>query len=476
MARLLLVDDDPSLLRSVSRALIAASHEVTTAADGAEAVALLAKASFDLVITDLDMPILDGFGVVTYVQKHRPATPVVVVTANHGIRSCVQVMRAGAADFLSKPFHPTELREVIDALLTSRSVPPAQGPTVLASPPPARVKSSSSLALLGDSPALQAVIDLVERVASSPSTVLVTGETGTGKEVVARLLHGQSARANMPFVAVNCGALAESIVESELFGHARGAFTGASDRRTGRFLQANKGTIFLDEIGELTPAVQVKLLRVLQEREITAVGSDRSEKIDVRVVAATHRDLEAMVENGTFRADLFYRLNVVAIRMPPLRERGASDVTALIEFFVEKHRARTGRAITFGPEAMDVLSRYAWPGNVRELENLVEGLVTAAPGPTVRVEDLPRKLRESSISQLATPSSEPSSKRSSKPSSKDEPFEHIGLSDAVSTLERQLIERALANTGGNKNKAAGILGINRTTLVEKMKRLGMKLG
>ncbi len=457
VSRILVADDDPTVLRSVRRALVAAGHAVEEAEDGAVALARLRAASFDVVVTDLEMPNLDGFGLLKAVRASYPGLPVIVVTARNTVAECARAMRAGAADFLTKPFHPSDLTAAVEAAVGERSVPATQTST-----------SRGANVLIGDSAKLREVLEVVERVAPTEATVLIRGETGTGKELVARLLHGLSPRAASPLVAVNCGALAESLVESELFGHVRGAFTGATDRRAGRFLQADRGTIFLDEIGDLPMPAQVKLLRVLQEREIVPVGSDRPTKVDVRVLAATHRDLAAMVAAGGFRADLYYRLEVVVVSLPPLRERPA-DIPALVARFVDKHGARYGRTIRLTSGALAALAARGWPGNVRELENVIERLVLIAKREVVTEDELPpedgvpsRGASPAPIASPAPPRPDAGAVAAAQPAS---------LPEAMADYERRLIEEALLKTGGNKQQAAALLGINRTTLVEKLKRL-----
>lgn len=452
---MLVVDDNPVDLRALRRAIADAGYDVEEAEDGEAAMVRFAATAIDVVVTDLEMPRLDGLGVLAAVRAKAPHVPVVVVTARSTVADCARAMRAGAADFLTKPFHPTELVAAIAAAVGERS----------SSPEPVVAPRGAHL-LIGDSAALRDALEVVERVAHTDATVLIRGETGTGKELVARLLHGLSARAPFPMVAVNCGAITESVVESELFGHVRGAFTGASERRPGKFLQANRGTIFLDEIGDLSLTAQVKLLRVLQEREIMPVGSDRPVSVDVRVVAATHRDLGAMVADGKFRADLYYRLDVVVVGLPALRER-PSDVPLLIDHFIQKHGARYRRSIRLTAGAVAQLATRSWPGNVRELENVIERLVLTSPRAEVREEDLPADSPTGPV-RASTPAEPPAASVGSdgaeaRPAAA--PF-----TEAIASFELKLLEDALQQTGGNKKKAAALLGINRTTLIEKLKR------
>jgi DNA-binding NtrC family response regulator len=401
------------------------------------------------VLTDLRMPRSDGMEVLEALRERSPGTPSVMLTAHGAINECVAAMRAGAVDFLTKPFHADELEAVVRRALAKPGTKeePKASKTELGRP---------QASLIGVSPALQKVLEVVERVARTDATVLVTGETGTGKEVLARLIHGMSPRAGRPLIALNCGAIPEGLVESELFGHAKGAFTGAVERRSGKFTQADGGTIFLDEIGELPLATQVKLLRVLQDREVTPVGSADSLPVDVRVVAATHRDLETMAGSGQFRQDLFYRLDVVRIEMPALRAR-REDIPLLANHFLTIAGARLKRSLTFAPDTLDALGRHDWPGNVRELENTVERMAILSPEDLITPTHLPPRVQQAS----------PVPSGVTKP---DLPEEGIDLQEALEAIEERLIAEALRRADGNKTLAARLLGLNRTTLIEKLKR------
>jgi two-component system, NtrC family, response regulator AtoC len=451
---ILVVDDDSSMRALLRTLLTRGKHGVVEAEDGVAAIEKLGSRSFDLVITDLVMPRADGLEVLRRTRELHPKTPVIMLTAEGSIRQCVGAMRAGAFNFVTKPFHPPDLEEIVRQAMPSRSGP---GGTPSARPVDLHA-GQSQVALVGESAALRAVIELVERVASANSTVLITGESGTGKEVVTRLLHGSSPRAAAPLVAVNCGAIPETLIESELFGHAKGAFTGATEARPGKFMQANGGTLFLDEIAELPLPLQVKLLRVLQEREVTAVGDSRVRTVDVRIIAATNRNLEEMVKAGTFRADLFYRLDVLPIHLPALRER-REDIPVLARHFLESMNRRFEREVALGDDALAVLSAYSWPGNVREMENLFERLVVLVREGTVQVEDLPARLRDSSAQTAAVSAAAKELRDGS-----------IDFDTAVAGFETSLIEQALRQAGGNKTRAAEILGLSRTTLLDKLKR------
>jgi DNA-binding NtrC family response regulator len=446
----LIADDDPSV-RGLLRSLLSRrGYGVIEAEDGGSAIEKLAARPVDVVITDLVMPRANGFEVLRRARERQPRTPVVMLTGEGSIRDCVEAMRAGAFNFLTKPFHPTDLEEVVRQAVRARGGEPG---------PPQRGADDEhpQVALIGESAALRAVIDVVERVAGSNSTVLITGESGTGKEVVARLLHGSSPRVGGPFVAVNCGAIPETLIESELFGHAKGAFTGAVESRPGKFVQADGGTLFLDEIAELPLALQVKLLRVLQDREITAVGDARSRGVDVRIIAATNRDLELMVREGGFRADLYYRLDVLPIRLPALRER-PEDIPPLARHFLESMNRRFERQVTIAEEALVLFKLHAWPGNVREMENLLERLVVLSRTGTITAEDLPPRLRSAAAAPEVTAAAAELARGA------------IDLPATMAAIEGSLIEQALRQAAGNKTRAAEMLGLSRTTLLDKLKR------
>jgi DNA-binding NtrC family response regulator len=446
--KVLLVDDDPSIHAGLLRLVRALGHEAVAASTGAEAAARLRAQPFDLCITDLRLPDGDGRGVVREARAARPPVTVVALTEHGTVSDAVDALRLGAADVLGKPFHVSVLEESLARLLAAE-------PASVSASSRAR-KPTPGAAVIGEHPAMRLVLDRVEQIADTDASVLIRGETGTGKEVVARLIHGASGRRAGPFVAVNVSAIPETLAESELFGHAKGAFTGADKARTGRFVAAEGGTLFLDEIGEMPRGVQAKVLRALQDHEVTPVGATEPVHVDVRVVAATHRNLEEMIEAGTFREDLFYRLDVVPIEIPPLRERRA-DIPALAEHFRQDVNAREGRGVPgFALDVLQRLGAYDWPGNVRELENLVERLVVVAGNRVVVMDDLPAHLRTTVVDlERAT---------------LDLPVSGVDLRVFLTQLEERLILQALERTGGNKNRAAELLGMNRTTLVEKLRR------
>ena len=450
MPRSLLVDDEPAIRRRVKSILIDLGCEVVEADNGRIAIEALGGGPFDLVVTDLMMPEVDGLGVLREVRSRFRHVPVVVITASGRVTDAVAAMKAGATDFVNKPFHEQELRDILGAALGGAPVAAGGAP---------RLRTPGSV--IGDSPAMRDLLAQVERVGASEATVLITGESGTGKEVIARLLHGASGRAGRPFVVVNCGAIPEGLVESELFGHARGAFTGAVDKRLGRFVQAEGGTLFLDEIGELPPAAQAKLLRAIQEREVVPVGEAKPVPVDIRIVAATHRDLEQMVEGGKFREDLFYRLAVVPLEVPTLRARH-KDVPALARWFLDAANIRNRRSVTISEAALATMASYPFPGNVRELENLVERLVVTDVDGVVTVEDLPAKVRNAAGAGAPAGAAGPAAPAFGA--------DGIALDAVLRDTEDRLIDEALKQAGGNKARAAQLLGINRTTLIEKLKR------
>lgn len=439
-ARLLLVDDDRTFRLSTAALLRQDGHDVVEAADGSAAVETLRADRFDLILLDLRMPGLDGIGIVEVLRTWGNDTPILMISGFGTVDTAVNALHTGADDFLTKPVEPDVLSARVDSLLSRRPRLPdvAEVPTG---------------GMLGRSPAIRSVLEVVGRVAPTDATVLVTGETGTGKELVARAIHDQSDRAAGPFVAVNCAALAEGLLESELFGHRKGAFTGAVRDRAGLFEAASGGTILLDEIGDVTPAMQHRLLRVLQERELTPVGAVKPVSVDVRVVAATNRDLRAEMEAGRFRDDLYYRLNVVRIELPPLRAR-REDIPLLIEAFY----SRVGRRPHAGcsPLAMRLLQAYPWPGNVRELFAVLESSHIQAGDRRIEAQHLPVDVRG------PRPDTASSGER---------------YQSAVPTEdERAAIVSALADAGGVRSAAAERLGMSRTTLWRKMNQYGIADG
>ncbi|MGE0481688.1 MAG: sigma-54-dependent transcriptional regulator [Vicinamibacterales bacterium] len=435
---ILVVDDSESTLRVIKRNLDAQGYTVVTATDVATAIELLEDTAFDLVVTDLRMPKVGGLDLVRHVRSNFPDAGVIMITGFASIGSAVSAMQAGAEDYLPKPFTDEELLTAVRGALQKIQLRrAARLPNSEATQPPH--------GMIGDSSAMRRVYDLINRAAAADATVLITGESGTGKELVARAVHYNGPRASAPFVPVNCAGIPEALVESELFGHVKGAFTSATSNRAGLFAAAEGGTIFLDEVGELAPATQAKLLRVLQEREVQMVGADRARKIDVRVITATNKDLAALVARGKFREDLFYRLHVVTIDLPPLRERG-DDVLLLARHFLTRFSQQAGRPTpTLTDRAVEALRAYSWPGNVRELQNLLQRLVILTDGDELDATVLPATMRFSI------------------------PREARSLNRTLAEIEREHIEAVLASVGGNKTRAAEILGINRKSLREKLK-------
>jgi len=450
MARVLVVDDEPEVRQVVKRVIDRMEHRVVEAADGLEAIRTLEAGGFDLVVSDLGMPKADGFAVLHKAQEPASRTPTIILTASTRISDCVEAMRLGAFNFLVKPFNGEELKGVVEAALALGRTSPRASATR------SKDLSEPQAILVGDSPALRGVVEVVGQVAPTDATVLLLGESGTGKEVVARLVHAFSSRLGNAFVAVNCGAIPEGLVESELFGHARGAFTGATEVRSGKFAEADGGTLFLDEIGELPLPLQVKLLRVLQDRMVTPVGESKTRSVDTRVVAASNQDLEALVKEGKFRSDLYFRLNVVPIVLPALRER-AEDVPQLAAHFLASANRRCHKEVTLSDAALVAMQLYPWPGNVRELENLIERLIILNRTGVVGLDDLPPAMRSSSADMAAEAVAGGG--------------ETIDLVGTLARIEAALIDRAMRAADGNKTHAAELLGLSRTTLLDKLKRV-----
>jgi DNA-binding NtrC family response regulator len=444
------VDDEPALRNLMAERLSERGYEVVEAESGEKAVEYLDRFAFDVVITDLRLPGIDGTRVIDAARERYPGIVTIVITGYGTVKDAVDAIKRGASDFVAKPFQFDELVHVLEKALENRRL--ASERDYWRSQAEERNQFGG---ILGKTAPMRKLFHLLETVAKSNSTILITGETGTGKEVVARAIHHNSPRRAHRFVALNCSAIPETLLEAELFGHVRGAFTGAVGARQGRFEQAHKGTLFLDEVGTMSTALQMKLLRALQEREFERVGDNQTIKVDVRVIAATNSDLAKMAKEGAFREDLYYRLNVIPIQLPPLRDR-REDIPVLAKHFLEKFAAGVPMQISQG--AMRVLMAYPWPGNVRQLENAVERAVTLSAGrQEIDVADLPPEIQDVPAS-VAAPFV-------------DFPEEGLDLPAYLHSIERDLIHRSLERTGGNRNKAAELLRIKRTTLVEKLKRL-----
>jgi DNA-binding NtrC family response regulator len=449
--RVLVVDDEPNMRRVLGALLRPEGYTVLEATDGAEALELIAGERLDCVITDLRMPRMNGLEFLEAAHKHHRGLPILLLTAYGTVGSAVEALKRGAFDYLTKPFDPEEVRQVVAKAVRTRVLDESEA-RVPGGEDPARL-------LFSENAGLREVCRIVERVADSPATVLITGESGTGKEIVARALHTGSGRRAGPFVKINCAAIPEGLFESELFGYEKGAFTGAAARKPGRFELAHEGTLFLDEIGEMPLSTQPKLLRALQEGVFYRVGATRTISVDVRLIAATNRDLRAEVRAGRFREDLFYRLNVVPVHLPPLRER-REDIARLAEEFRARFALRLRKPVErIEPEALAILVRHAWPGNIRELENVIERAVLLCEGAAIRALDLPDELRAIAA---------------------DPAGEDYGASlrerirRETRRIEHDAIVEALEATHGNVTRAAEVLGLSRRGLQLKLKELGIR--
>jgi DNA-binding NtrC family response regulator len=464
LKHLLLVEDEAPLREAIAEQLADRGYQVEQAESGEAALAHLADFAFDIIVTDLRLPGIDGSAVIEAAVARYPDIIAIVVTGFGTVKDAVEAIKRGAWDFVSKPFQIDELLHVLDSAIEQRRLKSENA--YLRSQLEERYRFEG---IVGKSRPMERLFQLLETVAPTNSTILITGETGTGKEVVARAIHHNSPRRANRFVALNCSAIPETLLEAELFGHVRGAFTGAVGNRQGRLEQAHKGTLFLDEVGTMSVALQMKLLRVLQEREFERVGDSHTIKVDVRVIAATNSDLARLVADGQFREDLFYRLNVIPVQLPPLRDR-KEDIPLLVQHFLAKFESERDASVdagdrserpprlTFSQEAMRRLMAYAWPGNVRQLENAVERAVAFTAGRTqIDVADLPTEVQQAQESAVT--------------SAVTLPEDGMDLDAFVANIERELIQRSLERTGGNKGQAARLLNLKRTTLVEKLKRL-----
>jgi two-component system response regulator AtoC len=451
----LVIDDEAGVRRTVSMILEDEGYEVSTASSGRDGLSQALEDEADIVLCDVRMPEMDGLQFLDEYREGGGEGLVVTMTAYGSTELALEAMKRGAYDYIAKPFSADSvlltLRKAEERERLRREVKRLQRQVRTDQRHPDMVVKS---------PAMITAVELAEKVAPHPSTVLVTGESGTGKEVIARLIHSASTRAEGPFVPVNCGAIPENLLESELFGHVRGAFTGAESNRVGLFEEANGGTLFLDEIGELPTSLQVKLLRALQDREIRRVGESTSRKIDVRIIAATARDLAREVESGGFRSDLYYRLNVVNIHLPPLRHR-SEEIPALARHFLEGYNEALGTEVEgFESSAMNCLLAYAWPGNVRELENVIERAMVLADGPKVGPDQLPTNVREKESRPLGLGDSLPE--------------DELSVKKRTAELEKHLIGRALEITGGNRTRASGLLDLSYRALLYKIRDYGLE--
>jgi len=448
-ATVLVVDDDAGHLSVVQTVIKSWGYLVEGTDDGTKAVERAKDKPFDLIVMDVRMAEMSGIEALKQIKKYNPAIPILIMTAFSSVESAVDALKAGAYDYLTKPLDFDVLKLTIERALDHTNLR-AENLGLKE-----KLRSSYDLAnIIGKSQPMKELIDMVAMVAPSEATALITGESGTGKELIAKSIHYNSNRKEGPLVVVNCAALTETLLESELFGHEKGAFTGADRRREGRFMQANKGTIFLDEIGEMSSVMQAKLLRVIQDREIQRVGSDVTMNVDVRILAATNRELQEDVEAGKFREDLYYRLNVVTLRVPPLRER-LQDIPLLAQHFLAKYANKNKKRVKgFTPLAMDMFIKYDWPGNVRELENAVERAVILGAGDYISEKELPLSITKAypHADEAGTPAKQPQS---------------------LEEIEREAVLAALEAAGGNKSETARILGITRKTLHSKLQKYGV---
>ncbi len=442
---ILIIDDEKNIREGLSAALELDGYSVKLAANGAEGLALIEKGDIDLVITDLRMPGVSGEEVLAKVRGESPGIPVIVLTGHGSIDTAVDAMRNGAYDFLTKPLSLDRLSLIVKRALAGREL------EIRHSSLQQELDAKTSFeSIIGKSNEMQRIFQMVRKAADSKASVLITGESGTGKELIANALHNLSPRKNNPFIKVHCAALSETLLESELFGHEKGAFTGAASRKRGRFELANTGTIFLDEIGEINQNVQIKILRVLQDKRFERVGGEETLEVDVRVIAATNRNLEEEITQGRFREDLFYRLNVVHIQVPPLRDR-KDDIPLMLNAFLDEFNRENNKSITgFDSRSRSALYKYDWPGNIRQLRNCVESAVVMCSGNEITLEDLPPTVRGAAESNVI----------------------QVPMGVTMAEAEKIIIQQNLASNQGNKTKTADILGIGRKTLHRKLEEYG----
>ncbi|MCI4445721.1 MAG: sigma-54-dependent Fis family transcriptional regulator [Candidatus Aminicenantes bacterium] len=453
MDTLLIIDDEKSLLEVLSMVFKKEGYEVKAAASGAEALEILNSNSVDLVITDIRMPHISGMEILQYVKGNMPEVPVIVITAYGSIQQAVEALKAGALDYIVKPFDVEELKILVARGLERKHL--EQENLLLKKDLKEKFRFED---MIGKSRLMQEIYVLIEKVASTDSTVLITGESGTGKEMAARAIHNLSRRRDKPFVTINCAALPESLLESELFGHTKGSFTGAVSDKKGMFEVAHKGTLFLDEIGEMSPWTQVKLLRALQERKIRRVGGTEEIPIDVRVIAATNQDLKKRIEEGKFREDLYYRLNVISFEMPPLRKR-VEDIPLLVQHFLQKYCQQMGKKMKrLAPEVVGIFEVYTWPGNIRELENVIERIVAIEDRETITSACLPPEMVGMARKDEIRVELEP----------------NFNLNDYLDSIAKRYILKALDMSGGRLKKAAPLLGVSYRTLRYLVDKYGLK--
>ena len=452
---ILLVDDEEPVRESLQLLLKNADYLISGCGSGEEALQLLSSEQFDIIVTDLFLPDITGIDILTKAKRFSPSIEVILITGHASAETAVRAMKEGAFDYITKPLNIEELRVIIAKAIEKQQI--LSENVYLKKQLREKYEFSN---IIGSSPAMQKVFSRITKINKTDSTVLVLGESGTGKELIAKAIHSNGPRRDKPFIAVHCGAIPENLLESELFGHTKGAFTGAIRDKMGKFEAANHGTIFLDEIATLPMHLQIKLLRILQEQEVERIGSNKQIKLDVRIISATNVNLEAEVKKGAFRDDLFYRLNVIPVTLPPLRER-VEDILPLVRHFLAKYCKEMDRpSMNIAKEALIALEVYNWPGNVRELENVVERTVALTEGDQITLSDLP-----SNITRAYSNQEELSTRVTSR---------GVDLVKTVSEIERKMISDALSLSDGVKARAAALLNMNRTTLVEKMRRLGME--
>lgn len=447
--KILIADDEKNMIWAMKRALKDENYIIITASNGKEAIEKAKQYEPDLALLDLKMPEMDGIEALKIIKRFNNKLPVIMITAHGTMETAIEAMKIGALDYISKPFDIEELKIQIRKALDIKNM--TEQIEFLTE----ELKNQRGKVIIGKSKKLKEVLEIVNRVAKSNATVLITGESGTGKELIANAIHYNSDRADKPYIKVNCGALPDNLIESELFGHEKGAFTGATSRKLGRFERADGGTIFLDEVGEINLPMQVKLLRVLQEKELERVGGIETVKVDVRIVAATNRDLKKMVEEGSFREDLYYRLNVIPIELPPLRER-KEDIPQLIDYFLNKYCKELGRnKMKVSEEALKIMTNYNWKGNIRELENVIERLVILSEGNIIEKKDLPKEFNNKTNELIDFVL----------------PEEGINLEE----VEKSLIKQALKISNYNQTKASKLLGISRHTLIYRMEKYNIEI-
>jgi DNA-binding NtrC family response regulator len=454
MNKILIVDDELNMRLVLQAMLKKEGYAVTTASNGMEALKILKADQMDIVVTDLKMPKLDGMGLLGEIIRDYPSIPVIIITAHGTIATAVDALKKGAFDYITKPFEQDELKQVIQKAVKTRRLDEDEA---LLNP-----DDIDRYGIIGSSDRITEIFETIKRVAPTTTTILITGETGTGKELIARAIHRNSPRKNNPFIKINCAAIPESLMESELFGYEKGAFTGAATKKQGRFELAHKGTLFLDEVGELPKDMQVKLLQVIQEQEFERVGGLQTIKVDVRLITATNRNLFEDVKDGRFREDLYYRLNVIPAHLPPLRER-KEDIPVLIDFFIEKFNKKLDRSVKYIDEKVtNLLIQHAWPGNIRELENLVERMILMARGDTIVFADLPSELKTAIESDSTSPSG-----------IRQKPFKDI-MKNHMEDIEKQMIISVLEECGNNVTRAAKQLGLSRKGLQLKMMKYKLR--